>query len=297
MGSETQKSNITIDQVQQPKKKNCCFKIVIALMVLIFLGSIGISIAYFGGYISRCSTPVKFAVGDVDPRFKVTKEQVIENAKDAASRWNQKSGKNWYEYDANSKFKINLVYDDRQAKLDQINSEVANYNASADSIKQRNELLKQKVDKYQQDLASYNTTVAYWNQQGGAPSDIYQQLNQEQASLESRRLAINNDLQSFNLQVDANNANLGDLTEKIDSQKNKVETQGEYKGDRIDIYTFGDRDELRLVLMHELGHALTTDHAQISTSIMYYLLADQDQTNPMPTDEDIVLVKNKCKIK
>lgn len=284
-------------QNQPPKKKNCCLKSVIAFLVVLFLVSVGTLIAYVTGYIPRCKTPVKFAVGDVDPRFKVTKDQVIEQAKDAASRWNQKSGKNWYEYDPNSKFKINLVYDDRQAKLDQLNSEVANYNASADSIKQRNELLKQKVDKYQQDLANYNATVAYWNQQGGAPSDVYQQLNQEQASLESRRIAINNDLQAFNLQVDANNANLGDLTEKIDSQKNKVETQGEYKGDRIDVYTFGDLAELRLVLMHELGHALTTDHAQISTSIMYYLLADQNQDNPMPTDEDIALIENKCKIK
>lgn len=284
-------------QNQPPKKKNCCLRIVIAFLVLIFLVSAGFAIAYFGGYIQRCTTPVKFAVGDIDPRFKVTKEQVIENAKDAASRWNQKSGKNWYEYDPNSKFKINLVYDDRQAKLDQINGEVANYNASADSIKQRNELLKQKVEKYQQDLANYNASVAYWNQQGGAPSDVYQQLVATQKDLDETRNKINIELQTFNLQVDANNANLGDLTTKIDAQKNKVETQGEYKGDQIDVYTFGDRDELRLVLMHELGHALTTDHAEKSTSIMYYLLADQDQTNPMPTDEDIALIKNKCKIK
>ncbi len=285
-------------QIQNPpKKNNCCLKIVIILMVLIFLGSIGISIAYFGGYIQRCSTPVKFAVGDVDPRFKVTKDQVIENAKDAGSRWNQKSAKTWYEYDANSKFKINLVYDDRQAKLDQINSEVANYNAGADSIKQRNELLKQKVEQYQKDLADYNAAVAYWNSQGGAPTDVYQQLVAAQKELDATREQINKELQTFNLQVDANNANLSDLSEKIDAQKNRIETQGEYKGDRIDIYTFGDRDELRLVLMHELGHALTTDHAQKSTSIMFYLLADQDQTNPMPTDEDIALIKNICKIR
>jgi len=284
-------------QNQPPKKKNCCLKIVIAFLALIFLGSIVISVAYFGGYIQRCTTPIKFAVGDVDPKFKVTKDQVIESAKDAANRWNQKSAKNWYEYDPNSSFKINLVYDERQAKLDQINSEVADYNASADSIKQRNERLKQKVEQYQKDLAEYNASVAYWNTQGGAPSDTYQQLVASQNSLDARREQINKELQTFNLQVDANNANLGDLTAKIDAEKNKIETQGEYKGDRIDVYTFGNQDELRLVLTHELGHALTTDHAQQSTSILYYLLADQDQKNPMPTDEDIALIKNKCKIK
>lgn len=287
----------TQDQNPPVKKKNCCLRIVIVFLVLIFLATAGISIAYFGGYIQRCNTPLKFAVGDIDPRFKVAKDQVVESAKDAANRWDQKSGKNWYEYDPSSNFKINLVYDDRQAKLDQINSEVANYNSSADSIKKRNELLKQKVEQYQKDLAEYSAAVAYWNSQGGAPSDIYQQLVATQKDLDARKDQINKELQTFNLQVDANNANLGDLTTKIDAQKNRIETQGEYKGDKIDIYTFGNLEELRLVLMHELGHALTADHAEKSTSILYYLLADQDQKNPKPSDEDITLIKNKCKIK
>lgn len=284
-------------QNQPPKKKNCCLKIVIAFLALIFLVSVGFAVAYFGGYIQRCTTPVKFAVGDVDSRFKVSKDQVIESAKDAASRWNQKSGQTWYEYDPDSSFKINLVYDDRQARLDQINAEVANYNANSDTVKKNSEVISQNVAKYQKDLADYNAAVAYWNSQGGAPTDVYNQLTAAQQELESRRIKINQDLQMYNIQVDANNANLSDLETKIDSQKNKIETQGEYKGDKIDVYTFGDLDELRLVLMHELGHALTTNHAEKSTSIMYYLLADQNEKDPHPTDEDIALIKNKCKIR
>lgn len=280
-----------------PKKKNCCLKIVIVFIVVLFLAVVGVGFAYFGGYIQRCKTPVKFAVGNVDPKFKVTKDQVIEQARDAANRWNQKSGQIWYEYDENSKFKINLIYDDRQAKLDQINAEVANYNANSDTVKKNSEVISQNVAQYQKDLADYNAAVAYWNSQGGAPAEVYNQLTATQQELESRRIKINQDLQMYNIQVDANNANLSDLETKIDSQKNKIETQGEYKGDKIDIYTFGDLDELRLVLMHELGHALTTDHAEKSTSIMYYLLADQNEKDPNTTDEDIALIKNKCKIK
>jgi len=281
-----------------PKKKtSCLLKLVIAFIALIIIAGGVLTFAYFGGYIQRCKTPVKFAVGNVDPKFKVTKDQVIEQAKDAAGRWNQKSGQTWYEYDPSSNFKINLVYDDRQARLDQINSEVANYNANSDTVKKNSEVISQNVAQYQKDLAEYNAAVAYWNSQGGAPPDVYNQLTTAQQELESRRVKINQDLQMYNIQVDANNANLSDLETKIDSQKNKVETQGEYKGDKIDVYTFGDLDELRLVLMHELGHALTTDHAQTSTSIMYYLLADQNEKDPHPTDEDIALIKNKCKIK
>lgn len=289
--------NPDIEQNKPKKKTSCLLKLVIAFLVVLFLGIAGASIAYFGGFVQRCKTPVKFAVGDVDSRFKVTKDQVIEQAKDAANRWNQKAGEAWYEYDPNSNFKINLVYDDRQARLDQINAEVADYNASSDTVKKNSEVISQNVAQYQKDLADYNAAVTYWNSQGGAPTDIYNQLNAAQQELESRRIKINQDLQLYNLQVDANNANLSDLTTKIDAQKNKIETQGEYKGDRIDVYTFGDLDELRLVLMHELGHALTTNHAEKSTSIMYYLLADQNEKDPHPTDEDIALIKNKCKIK
>jgi predicted Zn-dependent protease len=52
-------------------------------------------------------------------------------------------------------------------------------------------------------------------------------------------------------------------------------TQGDYQGDAIHIYTFADEIELRQVLVHEFGHALSLGHVDDPGAIMYRLLSTQ----------------------
>jgi predicted NACHT family NTPase len=51
-------------------------------------------------------------------------------------------------------------------------------------------------------------------------------------------------------------------------------TQGDYEGDRINIYKFSNDRELVAVLTHEFGHSLGLDHVEGETSVMYYLLTE-----------------------
>lgn len=62
-------------------------------------------------------------------------------------------------------------------------------------------------------------------------------------------------------------------------------TQGDYQGDKINIYKFSDEKELENVLAHELGHALSIGHVDDESSVMYYLLEDTG-TSPVLSVED-----------
>lgn len=288
---------IAVDNKPAKKPWSCfsrCLTFVISAIVLLVLASFAV---YFIYYYKTCQIPKKYSIGEIDPRFKVSKDDVLKTAKDAESRWDNQSGKVLFQYDPNSSFKINLIYDDRQANLDKMNAEVSKINTSGGTIEEFRSQVDAEISKYQTDLNDYNNQVAYWNGQGGAPPAEYQKLENERISLQNRQSDINKKASVLNLQIDEHNSNLNDVKSQIDTEKNKIVTQGEYKGNEIDIYTFGNLDELRLVFMHELGHSLSKDHASDPKSILYYLLQDQDLTNPLPSSEDIALVKKECRIK
>lgn len=277
--------------------RSCLFRCLGLFAATIVLAVLAVGVVYYFNYYKSCQLPKTYAIGDVDSRFNLSRQDLEQTAKDAEARWDDQSGKILFQYDQNSSLKINLVYDQRQANLDQLKAEIAKTNSSSDSISAFKEQLNAEITSYQADLEQYNSQVAYWNGQGGAPADVFGQLESMRTSLNSRQSAINQKAKLLNLQVDEHNTNLSDLKTEIDQEKNQIETQGEYKGDRIDIYTLDDIDGLRLVLMHELGHALSKDHATDPKSIMYYLLQDQDLSNPLPSSEDIALVKKECRIK
>ena len=298
MDQEKCSKNLSDEENNQPKKTWSCFSrcltLVISSIILLGLASLAV---YFIVYYKTCQIPKTYSIGEIDSKFKVTRDQVLDSARDAESRWNDQSGKILFKYDPSSSLKINLIYDQRQEKLDQINAEVGKINTQGDSIEEFRNQLDIEISQYQIDLNEYNTQVSYWNSQGGAPPVEYQKLENEKIRLQNSQSEINKKAGLLNLQVDEHNSNLSDVKSQIEAEKNKIVTQGEHKGSEINIYTFGDLDELRLVLMHELGHSLTKEHATDPKSIMYYLLQDQDLTNPLPSSEDITLVKKECRIK
>jgi len=269
------------------------------LPVIIILAIFGAGYYYiYNHYLANpCGTPVRYAIGDVDSRFRVSNSDVARIAKDAASHWNAESGEDLFEYDPSSTIKINLVYDERQANIDKINTEVGSLNTSGNAIDSFRTKLQNKISQYQKDLAIYNATVNSWNSKGGAPADVYAQLQNEKVDLDKRLASINSSAQLLNEQINSHNSNLNQLNSEINSNKNTIITEGLYyiAEKKIDIFTFGNEEELRLVLMHELGHALSLDHDKKSTSIMYPILGEQNLSDPKPSVEDLNEYTATCK--
>lgn len=264
------------------------FIILFIILLTIYLG--------YRQYISFCNSEVRYSLGDIDTRFNLSDQEVKAILEDSASRWDRASGGNTFEYDPKAKLKINLIYDKRQADLDELKATVGDLNTKNQSLEEWNNSLKRMISAYDQDLTEYNALVAYWNSQGGAPTEIFNSLEAERKSLDKRRQEINKTAELLNIQVSKYNLSVDQIKNEADQNKNQLITQGMFfsKENKIDIYTFGNKEELRLVLMHELGHARGVEHASSDLSIMYAVLGNQRLEDPTPSDEDVKMLQSSC---
>ena len=275
-------------------------KILRVLLSTLFITIIilsGIVFAY--SYINPCNIPVEFSLGNIDSRFNITSEQLFNTVQDAAKRWNNALGKEVLRYDPDGELKINLVYDSRQQNLDAVNKKLAEIDSSANSIEELKSETEKRINQYDSDLQQYNTKVDYWNSRGGAPENIFNQLNNDKTSLDKTKSLIDSSIKLINDMVQEHNNTVGGFNSDNKNNSNKLFTQGlYYQGKKkIDIFTFGNYNELRLVLMHEIGHSLSTSHDTVDTSIMYPILEKQNMDNPVPSNEDLSMVDNSCRIK
>ena len=111
-------------------------------------------------------------------------------------------------------------------------------------------------------------------------------LNQTAADLNALGNRINAIATELNIDVDIHNQRFGEAREF---------DQGDYFDSRINIYQFEGISDLRLVLAHELGHALSINHVENPKSIMYYLMEKQDLGNPVLSREDREAFVIRCK--
>lgn len=250
---------------------------------------------------SVCAVPIGYRVGVIDDRFEISDTEVKAALADAEALWEQKVGKDLFVYDESGEVAVNFVYDERQQRVkaeesfrevlnekEEINESVrtqydtllTEYGALKDSFESR-------TGAYEKKLAVYNADVASWNEKGGAPKDVFDRLSKEKETLATEQERLNTLAQSLNTLVRKMNALsargnsiINEYNETAEEYNDRFSeggefTQGDYEARVINIYEFEDAEELRLVLMHEFGHALSLDHVAGEASIMYHLMDKQ----------------------
>ena len=285
-------------------------------MRLQFYGILFFFILLSGGYVyslveAVCKIPVTYRIGEIDARFDITRDEVRLVVAEAESVWEQATGKNLFTYDTTGELVINFIFDERQALSDAQNefedrlSEAEDrnnaINESYEELVTRYDDLREehetKVTRYEADLVSYNREVQRYNAEGGAPAEEFERLETERTELDrqaadinatSRRL--NNLVAEINALSEQGNELIEQYNENVDTYndsfgESREFTQGDYRGDSINIYKFDGRDELRLVLAHELGHALSLDHVPDETAIMHHLLGEQPMDLALAIDD------------
>ncbi len=260
---------------------------------------------FFYTALAVCPIPITYRIGELDTRFGLSEEEARLAVAEAESVWEDATGQNLFTYDPSADFTVNFIYDERQAfseaessyreKLDaaeevteSINAQYTELVATYDELQQTYEA---RLAAYEAELDTYNDTVASYNDAGGAPPEAFEELEvmrrdlgREQVALEALRVRLNRLVDQINTISDRGNTiieryNDGVATYNDTFGTEREFTQGTYSSEgRIDIFTFADATELRLVLAHELGHALGIDHVAGSASLMYFLISDQ------PTD-------------
>lgn len=272
------------------------------LVVVLFAGGF-----FYYTAMAVCPTPLTYRVGDIDERFDLSFDEAKLAVAGAENVWEDATGKNLFSYDDEADFTVNFVFDERQAllnaeddfkeRLDVAEGVNENIAAQYEELVEQYETLKKQyeseVESYESRLNDYNQEVKGYNEAGGAPKDEYDRLEREKDQLDDEQEELNRTAGQLNGLIDQINE-LGEEGNRIiDSYNRGVDvynntfgdtrefTQGDYQGDRINIYTFEDETELELVLTHELGHALHLGHVAGEQSVMYYLIGEQ------PTELDL----------
>lgn len=248
-----------------------------------------------------CPAPIKYRVGEVDKRFGITNDELKKLLFDAELAWEDPTKRELFVYDEGASFTVNLIYDERQqmvhteeewrTALDKqekesklIMSQVEELSAKYRSIKDEYD---RKRDDYESSLSKYNSQVEEYNQKGGAPTEEFDRLKNEQKKLnkvlnelvlaEKGMSKLSNEIndlgnksneiiKSYNSSVERYNELFG---------KRDVFTQGDFQRERINVYKFESSEELERVIIHEFGHSLGIQHVEGTDSIMYYLMTEQ----------------------
>jgi len=275
-------------------------------------------------YIDKpCTKPIAYSIGTIDPGFEVSQDDFLSVIGQAEKIWENPMGKNLFQYDPSSQFKINLIYDDRQQTTqeaksmeNQLSSLELTHNQAERDYASSSAISKKEIDDYNKAIADYknqlekyNKDVKYWNEQGGAPEDEFNKLKKEKkdldnsySQLESQRKDLNALVNKTNSLAQKSNQIAQSYNSNLNTYKSKFGEarefdKGVYDGNSINIYQFNDVSDLRLALAHEMGHALGIDHLTQPESIMYYMMGEQNLESPKASEEDLGSLKDICNVK
>jgi len=226
-------------------------------------------------YQSPCTT-ISYRLGNIDPRFNLSQQELLVDTKQAAALWNNAYGKPLLVYDPQAQMPINLVYDERQAlstQIDQVDQSLAQ---KEDALKPEIAAYEQKAADFKKRINALNQEIENWNTKGGAPSDVYDRLTASQKELQGEGSQLQAQAQSLNQSTDQYNTQVRDLSQKVNTFNTAIKEKPEEglfisdeKGKRIYIYFNTSQSKLVHTLAHEMGHAIGLNHVAETTSIMY----------------------------
>lgn len=294
-----------------------------SIIWIIILGA-GIGTLYaFESTRVPCQQALAYSVGQFDPRFGITEDEFRQAIASAEQPWEEALGRDLFRYEAGALFPVNLIFDERQART--IDGQALDHEWAA--VQSQQTTIKGKYDAFSAELAKarqkydasaatfdtrlgrYNDRVDAWNRGARTDQDELEgiqseekRLRQDQAALEKERDRVNALVTEVNRYakegekvVDRYNERVNDFTATYGTEGSF--DQGVYEGTGIDIYQFDDREHLRMVLIHELGHALGIAHVVNNpASIMYPVMGAQDVKHLTLTTEDRAALDGVCSV-
>ncbi len=275
------------------------------LVILILLFALGAF--FFGGYkevfvkalsYSPCERPISYRIDQVDPQFRLSKEEFTKASEKAAKIWSVAYGKTLFVSDpqGDQPLSVNLVFDDRQSLMNKVNLQQTKLEQEKKSIDPQVADYEKKVHDFELRLNDFNRTVADWNQKGGAPPEEYEKLKKEERNLKAEADRLNALAQKLNQETNSYNFGVNNLNSTIDTFNTNLQYKPEEglfegKDNKITIFFDVNESELLHTLAHEFGHARGLDHIDNPKAIMFPKTTQVIE----PSDEDLSQLREICR--
>jgi hypothetical protein len=248
-----------------------------------------------------CSRPIALRLGQVDERFGLTRDEVLEALRQAEELWGRALSRSLFTHSPTAGLTINLVYDERQQTTqsrERLRESMRKSQTAHAAVGRSYEQWRSTWDgrvrdfetlraAYEERAQAYNAQVQQWNGRGGAPPEVHSSLEGERRKLEEMRRQLESDraaLEDFAGTVKS----LADKGNTIAEGHNRTATtfnalygaprqfhKGEFDGREITVFEFHDAKDFTLVLAHELGHALGIGHVDDPTAVMHAVGGEQ----------------------
>lgn len=273
---------------------------------------------------SSCKAPLTYQVGAIDARFSITEAELKQVMNRVGDLWSRAAGQRVLEYAPDGAIAVHLIYSDNQREADQerrmgdrIEALQAQYEALDREHRKVTRTFESHLDNYEKLLDRHNAAVDAFNaevtalqSEGGIPEGereaivrrerrlnrMAKQVNRERRAVDSLRRKVNemstelNALaQTINERIDNYNQRFGQSREFDQGRYERLDGQ-----QRINVYQFSSRDELALVLAHEVGHALGLRHVDAPTAIMHYVMEQQEIEDLRLTPDDEAAIRALC---
>ena len=254
-------------------------------------------------------TRLRYRIAEVDPRFKLSPEQVQSISQQAAQIWKEGTGQDYFVYDPNAQLEIHLIYDQRQSDSEQSRKHLSQLESNQQTWVDK----KKRLDQVEQDLLwskqlldqkkqQLDQQIQQFNQEQQFAQQNPDQFRQRKETLQQNVQILQQEISQYNQKIAQLNGQIGELNaldQQLDAsvQQYKQRFQphmfhkGLFNGKQILIYEFESEADLRLTLAHELGHALGLAHNDDPKALMYPIMKDQDLLHFQltPTDRELLL--------
>lgn len=295
-----------------------------ALFFVLVLGLIGyVGYQFYLYFRNPCDQTLSYSIGRFDSQFGLSEVNFKNYLAEAERPWEGALKRELFVYDPTAKFKINLIYDERQqlteakrktefglTAIEDIFQKLdAEFLAAKAVYEARVASYKRALDSFEARKREYENQVRFWNNKNGAPKNEYEILQREQeylnsevARLNQESIEVNRLSNELNLLLEKRNSAAADYNRVAKDYNEEYGhglefNQAEYTNGEINVYQFGDKKDLVLAMAHEFGHALGMDHVENPNSIMYFVTQNMTKTVSTISDEDMVELARVCGLK
>lgn len=242
---------------------------------------------------SVCERPLRYRIGGIDPRFGISRSILQGAVEQAAGLWEKAAGCGLFEFDEESRFAVNLIFDERQEGHVQRKGLQSRINLSDADV-------RELQDRYQPLKAIYDMRREAYTRDAERLQRQRTVTLDEQHALESDRQRLNDSAHAVNAVV----VQMNDAGQKLNSEvalynvgAGTVFDRAKFTGKSIDIYQVDDPVDLVLVMAHELGHALLIGHVDNPAAIMHHIKGKQPLRPVALTQDDASALKAACRKK